>query len=145
MTPATDAEPIKLGKFEGVAVNAVGVEVRNAAGGLNDAMKVDPAAWHIGEEITLVLRCSVTKVRHDPLKDADGLRRVHILDASEATVIDDELVAEALDAQAIRIEQALGIHQLPIALMEAHDAGEHADGYVDDCPGCEKELAAAHE
>lgn len=133
----------KLGKFEGAEVSAVGIEIRNAAGGLNAALKVAPVEYHMGDEITVVMRTTVAKLRHEPLKDADGLRRVHILDAGEATVVDDALVAEALDKQARQIEEALGIHQLPISLIAAHEAGEHADGLVEGCPTCDAEAEAA--
>lgn len=140
---AAPALPAKaLGKFEGRKVDAVGLEIRNAAGGLNDAMKIDPVEMHIDEEVTVVMRCTVTKVRHDPLRDTDGLRRVHILTAGEATIVDDELVAGLLDAQKIRIEKALGTQRLPIELVEAHLNGDHADGLVEDCPNCAEEQAA---
>lgn len=130
-----------LTKFEGRKVDAVGLEIRNAAGGLNESMKVDPVELHIDEEITVVLRCAVTKVRHDPLKDTDGLRRVHILTASDATIIADELVADALDEQKRRIEEVLGVKRLPIELVAAHEEGEHAGGLVDGCPMCDQEQA----
>lgn len=138
MSPAD----IKLGKFEGQAVNAVGLEIRNSAGGLNESMKTDPVELHIGDEVTVTMRCKVTKIRHDPLKDADGLRRVHILDASDATIIDDELVAEAIDEQKRRIEEANGVQRLPIELVAAHEAGEHAQDLIEECPKCLDELAA---
>lgn len=134
----------KLSPFEGRDVGSAGIEIRNAAGGLNQAMKVDPEEWHHGEEITVVMRCKVEKIRHDPIKDTDSLKRVHVLDASEATVIDDSLVAAALDAQAQRIEKAAGVTRLAVddELAAAHDRGDHADGLVDDCPRCDEEKAA---
>lgn len=131
-----------LTKFEGRKVDAVGLEIRNAAGGLNESMKVDPVELHIDEEITVVLRCMVTKVRHDPLKDTDGLRRVHILTASDATIIEDELVADALDEQKKRIELASGVQRLPVELVEAHMNGEHAQDLIEECPKCMEELDA---
>lgn len=135
MSPAD----VKLTKFEGRKVDAVGIEIRNAAGGLQDAMKVDPEEWHLEDEITVVIRCRVTKIRHDPLKDTDGLRRVHILTAEEATVIEDDLVADALDEQKRRIEEVLGVQRLPIELIAAHEEGGHAEESVDGCPLCDEE------
>lgn len=131
-----------LGKFEGRKVDAVGLEIRNAAGGLNEAMKIDPAEFHIDDEVTVVMRCTVTKVRHDPLKDTDGLRRVHILTAGEATIIDDELVSDVLEKQKIRIEEATGVTRLPIELVDAHQRGEHAQDLIEECPKCLEELDA---
>lgn len=137
MTPAT------LGKFEGRKVDAVGIEIRNSAGGLNEALKVDPAEWHLEDEVVVVLRCKVTKIRHDPLKDTDGLRRVHILDAEDATVIEDDgMITTALDEQKKRIELASGVQRLPIELVAAHEAGEHKQDLIEECPKCLEELAA---
>lgn len=136
----------KLNSFEGRSVAMAGVEVRNAAGGLQEAMKVDPEEYHHGEELFVVLRCEVTKIRHDPIKDLDSLRRVHILTASDATIVDGSLVEEALDAQAQRIEEAAGIHRMEAEriLQIAHEAGEHAK-LTDGCPACaaEQEAVAA--
>lgn len=136
----------KLSKFEGKQVVTAGLEIRNAAGGLNEALKVDPEEWHGGDEVHVVLRCTVDKIRHDPVKDMDAWKRIHILTASDATVIDGTLVEEALTEQAKRIEEAAGIRQL--ALMSerraAHDRGEHTK-LVDDCELCAEEAAAAAE
>jgi hypothetical protein len=130
----------KLNDFEGIPVATVGLEIRNAAGGLNEAMKVDPEEWHHKEEIYVVLRCEVSKIRHDPIKDLDSLRRVHILTASDAAVVDGALVAEALDAQAQRIEQASGIHRFPDdPIAQAHVRGEHGAELVDGCVECDRE------
>lgn len=132
----------KLGTFEGLDVLNAGLEIRNAAGGLNESMKVDPETWHKDEEITVVMRCKVDKIRFDPVKDLDGWRRVHILSATEAAVIDDSIVAEVIDEQARRIEEAKGIHRLPIAQQEAHERGEHAEALVEGCPACDAEAEA---
>lgn len=145
MTPTTaPVVEIKLGKFEGQPVNAVGLEIRNSAGGLNESMKTDPVELHIGDEVTVTMRCKVTKIRHDPLKDADGLRRVHILDASDATIIDDELVATAIDAQKKRIEERNGVKRLPIELIAEHEAGDHTE-LTPECPMCDQEKTLAAE
>ena len=134
----------QLSDFEGEQVHTAGLEIRNAAGGLNEAMKVDPAEWHKDEEIHVVMRCKVDKIRFDPVKDMDGWKRVHILSASEATVIDGALVAEALDEQAKRIEEAAGVRRLQLEdeTKAAHDRGEHKK-LVDDCPLCTEEKIAA--
>lgn len=131
----------KLTKYRGREVLSTGVEIRNAAGGLNAALKVDPEEYEVDDEITVVMRCVVDKHRHEKVKDTDGLRLVHILSANEAAVIDDAIVAAALDEQAKRIEEASGIHRLPIALQEAHDKGEHTE-LVEGCPSCDQEVAA---
>lgn len=131
----------KLSKFEGRDVLSAGLEIRNAAGGLNEALKIDPEEWHHGDEVTVVLRCEVSKIRHDEVKDTEGLKRVHVLTATEAAVIDDSLVSEALDEQARRIEEAHGIHQLPIKLQTEHDNGEHEEQPAEGCPSCDPDKA----
>lgn len=134
----------QLADFEGVAVSTASVEIRNAAGGLQDALKVSPESWHHGDEMTIVLRCSVTKIRFDPIKDSEALARVHVLTASDATVIDSAAVEDALDDQARRIEEHAGVVRLPF-LVSAHEAGEHASGLVDGCPSCQEEIDAMAE
>jgi hypothetical protein len=103
-----------LSAFEGKTVLSVGVTVRNAGGGLNKALSVDPAEWHQGDRVVVVLDCEVDKVRFDRVKDSDGVQRVHILVADGATIVERDLVADVLDAQERRLEEAAGIHRLPM-------------------------------
>lgn len=140
---------MSLSKYRGRDVLSIGVEIRNAAGGLNDALKVDPVEYEVDDEITVVMRCVVDKHRHEKVKDTDGLRLVHILSANEAAIVDDALVAEVLDRQSKRIEQAKiqreqeqGVYQLGAAMAEAHEEGHHADGLVEGCPACDAERDA---
>lgn len=137
-----------LASFEGREVLGVGIEIRNAAGGLNEALNVDPAEWHKDDEITVVLRCKVEKIRHDGIKDTEAWKRVHIVTATAATVIDSDIVDEQLAEQAKRIEEAKGIQQFPenAGELEAeHFRGEHANDRVDGCPSCEAEIEAERE
>lgn len=138
----------KLAAFEGKETLSAGVEIRNAAGGLNEALNVDAAEWHQGDEVTVTLRCTVDKVRFDPIKDTGGNRRVHILTATSAAVIEDDLVAEILDEQAERIQRAKeaaeGVSRLPTEeeLVRQHELGEHAEGLVEGCPSCDEKAEA---
>ncbi len=84
---ATEENPLGLPDFEGQAVAEIGVEISNAAGGLNESLKVEPLAWQHGDSLYVVLRCDVTKIRFDPVKgNEDQLRRVHIMRATDAAV-----------------------------------------------------------
>lgn len=134
----------KLGTYKGKEILGIAVEIRNAAGGLNEAMKIDGEPWDFDEERVVAMRVKVVKHRHDKVKDTDGLRLVMVLDAEDATVIDEELVSEALDAQARRIEEAAGIKRLELQneVAAAHDRGEHKK-LVEDCPSCQAEQEAA--
>lgn len=99
----------KLSEFEGLPVEEVGVEIPNAAGGLQDAMKFDPVEWHQGDEHFIVLRCGVKKIRHEPIAkdDFDGpQRRVHVLHVETAAPIDAKHVQDQLVAYQEKVKKA---------------------------------------
>lgn len=141
----------QLQSFEGRPVRSVGIEIPSAAGGLREAMKIEPQEFHHGERVFVVLECDVAKVRFDPLgDDTDDLRRVHVFAAESAVIVDEDLVRTQLDEQAAKIEEAKrrakGEFTLDEAQLEqAHQAGEHADGLVQGCPPCDHEAALAAE
>lgn len=116
-----------LSKFDGRDVLSAGIAVTNAGDGLSKALAVEPTEFHHGETVYVVMECEVTKVSHDPVKDTDALRRVHTLKAGNATIIDGELVAEALEAQAEKIEQAAGVHKLPLGSDDEGSPDEPGD------------------
>lgn len=147
--PAPSLDP-----FEGLPVLEAGIEIPGAAGGLRDAMKIEPQTFHKGEQVFVVLECRVGKVRIDPL-DMDYLdgpqRRVHVFVVTNATMVDGDLVRTQLADQARRItiaqEAAAGVTRLPytddeFVLATAHADGGHASGLVDNCPVCDTEKAA---
>lgn len=109
-------DPSVLDDFEGAAVISSGVEIPNAAGGLRDAMKIEPRQFHHGERVYLVLECDVSKIRFDPIKDSDDLARVHVFTAQHAVIVDADLVKAQLEEQKARIlkakEEAAGIQRL---------------------------------
>jgi hypothetical protein len=113
-----EAEGI-LDEFEGQAVKATGVEVSNAAGGLNKSLEVDPSVMAIGETVYVLMQCDVTSITHKPIKDDEGnLMRVHRMRATDVTFIEDIApVKQALSEQRERIrkfqEEKAGILRLP--------------------------------
>ncbi len=152
----SDPVPVSLplSDFEGLPVVEAGIEIPGAAGGLREAMKIDPSTFHKGEQVFVVLECRVGKVRIDPI-DMDYLdgpqRRVHVFVVTNATMVDGNLVREQLTDQAEKIrlarEAAQGVTRLPytddeFVHAQAHAAGEHASGLVDPCPVCQTEKAA---
>lgn len=146
MTPSrsrTAKAQAKLTPFEGRDVLSVGIEIPRASGGLNEALAIDPQEFHKDERVTVVLDCDVAKLRFDPVKDSDGWKRIHILSPVEATIVDRAVVAEALEEQAKRIEEAQGIRRLELQneIVQAHDRGEHKR-LNEDCPRCQEERAA---
>ena len=100
---------MSLTKFEGHDVTEVGVEMPNAAGGLQAAMKFDPVELEIAEEGYIVLHYTVKKVRHEPIErdDFEGpLRRVHVFHVDEAALVGADLVADHMAEQRERIKKA---------------------------------------
>lgn len=143
----------KLAKFEGKEVHSSTVAITNAGDGLSKAMKVEPVELHHAQTVWVVLECEVAKVRFDPVKDTDGLQRVHVLRAGRSTLIDGDLVRAALDEQQEKIDEALGNMHLGLltddqidGLMAAHDSGLHEGITEDGCPACaERDALAKHE
>jgi hypothetical protein len=114
-----------LQDFEGKAVRSSGVEMPGASGGLNKALFVDELELHHGDTGVIAVEYEVVKLRFDPIKDTDDLQRVHVLRVTGATQIDSDLVAEALEQQATRVEEANGVHRLPYT--DPDDADEPGD------------------
>jgi hypothetical protein len=119
----TTATTEGLGTFDGADVIRTRIAVTRAGDGLSEAMKVDPQLMHLGEEIYVVLRCNVAKIRFedaDPKAPGD-LCRVHVLSAGDAAIVDGELVAEVVAQQRQRIDEANGVQRLDF------DGGDDAD------------------
>ncbi len=83
---------------------------------------------HVGDEVTVAMRCVVEKIRFDPIKDTESLRRVQILKAGEATFLESDAVASALDEQLQRIEAARGVQRLPLGDDEDGELGDDEGG-----------------
>lgn len=136
----------KLTPFEGRPVIATAIEIPGAGGGLRDALTIDPAEYHYGETVFVVVEGKVGKLRFDPVKDAgEGVKRVHVLDTQAATIVAREQVEAMLAEQAKRIEEAMGVSRIEFddEQFAAHSKGEHADGPVEGCVECEKEVTLA--
>lgn len=160
MTDPATVPDRNLTPFEGKDVLSAAIEIPNAAGGLREAMRIDPQEFHHGDKRYVVLELDCKKVRFDPVANTNGLDRVHVFSAVAATFVDEDLVREQLDEQARRIEaarvaeeQAKGIHRIPFekdgeeapeaeVLTTQHNAGVHADGLRDGCPLCQAEVEA---
>jgi hypothetical protein len=97
------------------------IKVTNAGDGLSDAMLVDPAEYHLGDSVYVVLECVVARVDYQALTGVDALRRVHTLRAGTATVVSPELVSDVLEAQRVAIEKAKGIQRLDLDGKEGTD------------------------
>lgn len=114
MTTSNRQEKVDLGSFEGAPVLSTTIKIKKAGDGLSKAMDVDPVLLHTGQKVYVVLETEVGPIAFPPIKDTEGVARVHDLIAQRATFIDKQAVAAALDAQERRIEEAQGIQRLPI-------------------------------
>jgi hypothetical protein len=145
---ATALANVDLGEHEGDKVLSVGIEIPGAAGGLRDALKIDPVVKHRGDEVLVLIRAKVGKLRYDPVKDTQGVRRVHVLEVDTAALVEGEVYEDALDTMAERVraaqEEAAGIQQFSYddpeenVLAQAHTEGEHVE-LVSGCPLCDEE------
>lgn len=103
-----------LTPFEGKPVLSTTVAIRRAGDGLSAALKVDPEELHHGETVYVVLETVVEKIRFDPVKDADGFVRVHMLATENATIVDEAIVGAHIAEQKKRIREAAGEYELPL-------------------------------
>ncbi len=97
-----------LPDFEGLPVKGVRLEIRNIAGGLVDAMDVNPIVLHQGDEFDVTVRCKLRSIRHDPEdKDVpDGPQwRVQIASATRAVIVDPSVAEKDFAAQAELLAQ----------------------------------------
>jgi hypothetical protein len=103
-----------LGTFDRREVIKSTIAVTNAGDGLSKAMGVEPQAMDLGDKVYVVLECEVAKVTFTEVDDTSKLARNHTLKAGDATIVDEDLVREHLDEQSRRIEEASGVHRLPL-------------------------------
>lgn len=101
---STTVDRADLGSFDNKLVLATGIRITNAGDGLSKALQVDPKLIHHGEEVYVVLRTECANVAFPPIKDTDGVMRMHTLRAGTATIVEADLVREVLDAQEERIK-----------------------------------------
>jgi hypothetical protein len=101
-----------LTTFEGREVIGSSVAITRAGDGLSDALAVEAQEYRHGETVFVVLECEVSKVRFDPVKDTNALRRVHTLVTVTATTVEKDLVGELIDEQRNRIDEARSMARL---------------------------------
>lgn len=145
---------VTLTPFEGKDVRQVGLEAPTAAGGLRDAMRIDPVELHQGDRVVTIMEHVVTKVRFEPIdRDDPGgdQRRVHVLSTETAAIAGGELVAMVRDQLGDQRErlarakaEAKGYPSMVSddELTAAHAAGQHTE-LMPGCVDCAAEEEAA--
>lgn len=101
-----------LGDFEGSEVAASKVAITNAGDGLSKAVAVEPRPFHKGDRVYVVLQTVCGPIKFDPIAGGTQVVRVHTLKTELATIVDEAVVRELLDAQRAAIDAAKGQPQL---------------------------------
>lgn len=143
------ADTSSLPDYQGRKVARTTISIRNAGDGLSEGLSIDPQVLPLGATVHVVLECTVVGHDHDVMKQAPDLLVLdQVLKAGTGTLIDSDVVKEAITQQADRIQrakdEAAGRTRLPLPdeLQAQHDEGGHADGLVPGCPSCDDEAAA---
>lgn len=109
--------PTVLGEFDGREVIMCSIAIPNASGGLHDALALDPVMLHTGQEVDIVLRCTVGRIAHDPIMDKDDdtgyYNRVATLSARRGLIIDSKVVDAEFAKQRTKIDAARGVQPIP--------------------------------
>lgn len=129
-----------LPSFEGNAVKKAAVRITRAGDGLSAALEVEPRAYQIGEEVSFVLRGTVTQINHQQ-KDEDGpIVRTHTVTASGITEIEPELAEKLLAAAAEELERKKAERAGQTSLEDEQTAKEREGRDATDSP---TDIAAA--
>lgn len=146
------ADTSALPDYGGKTVTRTAIKITNAGDGLSQGLAIEPQVLGLGEVHYVVLECVVDSHEHDRLmaqgNDTGLLVLNQVLKAGTGTLIDADVVREAIKEQAERIERAkdaaAGRAKLPYPdeLLKQHDEGAHAE-LVEGCPTCDAEVAAA--
>lgn len=126
--------PAVLSAFEGRLVTRSRIEIPGAAGGLRDALDVEPVEVAIDEIKTLVLRVRCKKVRFDEIKDSDCLARVQIFEPlpGEAAFAEGEYETAAnlyISGQAERIRRAQERRAGVLSLLDGEAGDEDGEPF----------------
>lgn len=131
-----------LGEYEGKPIRKMAIEVRNTAGGLNAAIRVDPSRIHPGERRIVAYDVEFDKFRFDPMDDGDAWCLVAIGSASTAAFLDPKVVQAELERSklaAIELaDEKAGRAQLTpeMKLSTEHANGKHDKRRKKGCPDC---------
>ncbi len=113
-----------LHKFEGRDVIGTKIKITGAGDGLSQALAVEPVELRSKETVYVVTECEVGSITFEPVKDTDAYTRIQQLRAGTATIVEKSLVAELLQQQKDKIDEAKGLHKLDFAGDEEGNEGE---------------------
>ena len=89
------------------------IKLTNAGDGLSQGLAIEPAEYHVGDVISLVIEATIARVAYEPIPDIDVLRRVHTAKTIIGTVVQPETVVKLLDKAKRDVERAKGVERIP--------------------------------
>lgn len=104
------ADGSALGEFDGKPVLQASTKLRNAGDGLSKSMKIQPILIHQGDEVYTLTKSVCTEVSFEPIDKDDPTgpqRRVAILRAGTQTIVDESVAKAQIEAQEIKIREAI--------------------------------------
>lgn len=104
----------KLTPFEGHDVESIGVKIVGGGTGLSEALNVEPVEHEVGSKVWYVVEADVAGAEYVPVKDSSSYRRVEKYATVDMTFVDQGAVADVLEAHRVKVEEAKGIHRLPL-------------------------------
>lgn len=113
MKMATRKKKGELSEFDGRDVLQATLTITKTGDGLSKTMQIDPAEYHVGEKLYVVMEVIVSKVRFDQIIDTDALKRVHITEAETIAIVDSSVVADVMAQQKKKLEELEGTLRLP--------------------------------
>jgi hypothetical protein len=94
-----ESERVDLGTYDGRDIISCGIVIPGAGGGLREALGLDPIELHYGDQVDVLLRCTVGKHTHDPIldkhkEDTGNLNLVYTLDVNKGTILTDTTIGD---------------------------------------------------
>lgn len=90
----------QLPLFERRKVDEARVRITKAGDGLSEALKVAPRAMQLGDEVAYVLRGTVRQVNHKTVDDEGAVMRLHTVEVTGITEVDEDLAEKLLNEAA---------------------------------------------
>lgn len=120
---------IDLGTYDGRPITKSSITIPNAGGGLHEALGLDPVLLHTGEEVDVLLRCTVGKHTHDPImekgEDTGEWNLVFTLHADRGTILSDTSVGDKVFTKlSTRLAKARKEQESRAAAAAAEAAGQ---------------------
>lgn len=92
--------------FERQEVDRCSVRITRAGDGLSEALKIEPKALLLGQEVFYVVRGRVTQVNHRMQGEDETVTRMHTIEVQQITEVPRNSVARMLDEAEEALQRA---------------------------------------